>query len=119
MMEEAGLEAIRAHAGALAADAARRLAELPGVRLLGDAALPRESLVSFVVDGVHPHDAGRLLDDEGVMARAGHHCAQPLHRAIGVPSSVRASFAGYSTASDVDALVAAVARMTEGAARCA
>lgn len=119
MMEEAGLEAIRAHAGALAADAARRLAELPGVRLLGDAALPRESLVSFVVDGVHPHDAGRLLDDEGVMARAGHHCAQPLHRALGVPASVRASFAGYSAASDVDALVAAVARMTEGAARCA
>lgn len=119
LTEEAGIEAVRAHAASLATDAARRLAEIPGVRLAGDEGVTRASLVSFSIEGVHPHDASRMLDDEGIEVRAGHHCAQPLHRALGMPASVRASFAGYSTIDEVDALVAAVGRMAERGSRCA
>ncbi len=113
LLGEAGLDRIAAHTRALATRAAQELRDVPGVTVLGDASLPCESLASFVVDGVHPHDVGRLLDAEGVAARAGHHCAQPLHRALGAAASVRASFAGYSCEEDVDALVAAVALMAD------
>ena len=115
LLGEAGLDRIAAHTRALATRAAQELRDVPGVTVLGDASLPCESLASFVVDGVHPHDVGRLLDAEGVAARAGHHCAQPLHRALGAAASVRASFAGYSCEEDVDALVAAVALMADAA----
>ena len=113
LLGEAGLDRIAAHTRARATRAAQELRGVPGVTVLGDASLPCESLASFVVDGVHPHDVGRLLDAEGVAARAGHHCAQPLHRALGAAASVRASFAGYSCEEDVDALVAAVALMAD------
>ena len=65
------------------------------------------------MDGVHPHDASAALDAEGVLVRAGHHCAKPLHAALGVRASVRASFAGYSSDGDVEALLGAVERLVE------
>ena len=67
--------------------------------------------MSFVVDGVHAHDVGQVLDDAGIAVRVGHHCAWPLHRALGVAASTRASFAAYSTAGEVDALLAALDRV--------
>ena len=104
-----GRPAIAAHEEALAGLAIERLSALPGVRVLGR---PRQraGVVSFVVDGVHPHDVGTVLDAEGVAVRAGHHCAQPLMRRLGLVATVRASFAAYSSADEVDALAAAVDR---------
>jgi cysteine desulfurase/selenocysteine lyase len=66
--------------------------------------------VAFVVNGVHAHDVGQVLDDEGVAVRVGHHCAAPLHRRFGLAASVRASFAVYNTADEVDRLIAGVCR---------
>jgi cysteine desulfurase / selenocysteine lyase len=93
----------------LLADATARLAAIPGVRMQG-ASDSRIGVLSFTVDGVHPHDVGTALDAGGVAVRAGHHCAQPLMRRFGVTATVRASFAPYNTRDDVDALVAGVAR---------
>ena len=84
--------------------------ELDGVRLIGTAR-EKASVLSFVVEGVHPHDVGAVLDDEGVAIRAGHHCAQPLMRRFGVPATARASFAFYNTRAEVDALVRGIARV--------
>ena len=99
-----GLEAIAAHERALLAYALDALSELPELRLVGT---PREraGVVSFLPGEVHPHDAGTTLDRHGVAVRAGHHCAQPLMRRLGVAATVRASFAAYNTRADVDALV--------------
>ncbi len=81
------------------------LGGIEGVRILGPAeAVDRGSAVSFIVAGVHPHDVSQVLDDRGVAVRAGHHCAWPLHRALGVQSSTRASFYLYNTPDEVDAL---------------
>ena len=96
--------AVAAHEHALAAEAAARIAALPGARLVGEPA-DRAAIVSFVLDGVHPHDIGTILDQHGVAIRAGHHCAQPLLEALGVPATARASFGLYSTRQDVDALI--------------
>ncbi len=85
--------------------ASSRVAAVPGVRLIGTAR-EKVSVLSFVIDGVHPHDVGTVLDLQGVAVRASHHCAQPLMRRFGVPGTVRASFALYNTREDVDALVA-------------
>ncbi|MBE7162170.1 MAG: aminotransferase class V-fold PLP-dependent enzyme, partial [Williamsia herbipolensis] len=85
------------------------IADIDGVRLLGPApGEPRIGLASFVVDGVHAHDVGQILDDAGVEVRVGHHCAWPLHRRYGLAASVRASFALYTTPDEVDALLDAV-----------
>jgi len=103
------LAAVAAHEAALVALAARRLAELPGVRLVGT---PRQrvGLVSFVVEGAHAHDVGTVLDAAGVAVRAGHHCAQPAMASFDVPATVRASFGIYNDEEDVDRLVAAAAK---------
>ena len=95
------------HVSALAREAAQTLAELPGVRILGPA-MERVSLVSFCVDGVHAHDVAQVLDGRGIAVRAGHMCAQPLLRRLGVESAVRASFAPYNTMDEVNALVEGV-----------
>ena len=100
--------AAAAHEQALVADAAAALAAVPGVRVVGPAA--RVAVVSFVVDGVHPHDVATVLDDAGVAVRAGDQCAQPLMRRLGLPGTVRASFAPYNTSDEVERLVAAVGR---------
>jgi cysteine desulfurase/selenocysteine lyase len=70
-------------------------------------------VLSFVMDGVHPHDVGAVLDDEGIAVRAGHHCAQPLMRRFGVPATIRASFACYNTPDEVEALARGLARVRE------
>jgi cysteine desulfurase/selenocysteine lyase len=85
---------------------------LPGVRLIGSAS-HRAAVLSFVIDGIHPHDAGAVLDDEGIAVRAGHHCAQPLMRHFGVPATIRASFACYNTPDEVEALTRGLARVRE------
>jgi cysteine desulfurase/selenocysteine lyase len=105
-------EALAAHERDLLERATAGLAALPGLRLVGE---PREraGVVSFVLDDVHPHDVGTILDHEGVAIRTGHHCAQPLMERFGVPATARASFALYNTREDVDALLAGLARVRE------
>ncbi|HEY3728563.1 MAG TPA: SufS family cysteine desulfurase [Solirubrobacteraceae bacterium] len=108
-----GIERIRAHETALVADALARLAELPGISLHGPAdAADRGALVSFVLDGAHPHDVGEILGREGVCIRTGHHCTQPLMRRLGVTATNRASFAAHNTVADSDRLLEALGTVT-------
>jgi cysteine desulfurase/selenocysteine lyase len=107
-----GVEAIGAHEAVLLARAQRALAAIDGVRIIGTAR-EKAGVVSFVMDGVHPHDIGTIVDREGVAIRTGHHCAQPVMDRFGIPATARASFALYNTVEDVDALVAAVGRVRE------
>jgi len=106
-----GMSAIAAHEHRLVAATLEGLSAIPEVRIIGptDPAL-RRSPVAFVVDGVHAHDVGQVLDDDGVAVRVGHHCAAPLHRRFGLAATVRASFAVYNTSEEVDRLVAGVRR---------
>ena len=104
-LDALGLEAVRAHEHAVTAYALDALAEVPGLEIHGPDAEHRGSLVSFSLDGVHPHDVAEILGRSNVCVRAGHHCAQPLMRRLGVPATTRASFAAHSTKADVDALV--------------
>jgi cysteine desulfurase/selenocysteine lyase len=104
-LDALGLDAVHAHEQALVAYALDALAEVPGLTVYGPAAEHRGSLVSFALDGVHPHDVAELLSRRNVCVRAGHHCAQPLMRRLGVPATTRASLAAHSTREDVDALV--------------
>lgn len=107
-IDDTGRDAIDAHVCALRAQAVAGLAALPGVTVLSpDAA--RTAIVSFVVDGVHPHDIGTLLDERGIAVRTGHHCAQPLLEHLGLGPTTRASFALYNTHAEVERLLAGVA----------
>ncbi len=99
-----GLEAITAHEQDLLRYASEQLARIPGLRLIGTAR-EKAAVVSFVLEGVHAHDVGTILDQHGIAVRTGHHCAQPVMERYGVPATVRASFALYNTRADVDALV--------------
>jgi cysteine desulfurase/selenocysteine lyase len=92
--------------------ATRCLSKVPGLRIIGTAP-DKVGVISFVMDGVHPHDLGTLVDAEGVAIRTGHHCTQPLMRRFGVPATARASFAAYNTREEVDALVAALHKAKE------
>lgn len=104
-----GIDRIAEHEHVLTAAALEQLQQVPGVRIIGPAeAVDRGGAVSFVIDGVHPHDAGQVLDSLGIAIRVGHHCAWPLHRRLGVPATVRASFYLYNDLSEVDALVSGV-----------
>lgn len=106
-----GMDAVEAHENELVAAALAGLAGLDGVRIIGPTSLDhRGSPVSFVVDGIHAHDVGQLLDDDGVAVRVGHHCAFPLHSRFGIAATARASFAVYNTLDEVDRLVAGVQR---------
>lgn len=108
-LEEIGMDAVAAHEHTLVGAALEGLAGIDGVRVIGPAEnVDRGGAVAFVVDGIHAHDVGQILDDEGVAIRVGHHCAWPLHRRFGVAATARASFAVYNTVAEVDALVAAV-----------
>lgn len=104
-VQDIGLEAIAAYEQSLLSIATAQLALLPGIRLIGTAE-HKAGILSFVVDGIHPHDLGTILDMEGVAIRAGHHCAMPLMTRFGIPGTARASFALYNTQEDVDALIA-------------
>ncbi|ALI26774.1 Cysteine desulfurase, SufS subfamily [Mycolicibacterium fortuitum] len=109
-----GMNAVEAHEAELVAAALEGLSGLPQVRIIGPTAMElRGSPVSFVVDGIHAHDVGQVLDDEGVAVRVGHHCAWPLHRRFGIAATARASFAVYNTLEEVDRLVAGVKRAVE------
>jgi cysteine desulfurase/selenocysteine lyase len=104
-LQALGMDAVFAHDRELAAYAMGRLLEVPGLRILGPAADKRGGVVAFTLDDIHPHDIATVLDSDGIAVRAGHHCAMPLHEALGVPSSARASFHCYSLPEDVDALI--------------
>ncbi|MFZ0833369.1 MAG: cysteine desulfurase [Mycobacterium sp.] len=109
-----GMDAVEAHERALVAAALEGLSTVEGVRIIGPTSLQgRGSPVAFVVDGVHAHDVGQVLDDEGVAVRVGHHCAWPLHRRFGIAATARASFAVYNTPDEVDRLVAGVRRAVD------
>ena len=105
-----GMHHIAAHESALLDYATDLMNRMPGVRLIGTAE-KKAAVISFIVDGVHPHDVGTLLNEEGVAIRTGHHCAQPVMQRFKVPATSRASFAFYNTMGDVDALVAAVRKV--------
>lgn len=108
-LENVGLDNIYQHEHALATVAMERLAAVPGVTVYGPApGIPRAGVVSFTVDGIHPHDVAAVLDEHNVAVRAGHHCTQPLLKALGVVATTRASFYLYNTDEDVDRLVDAV-----------
>jgi cysteine desulfurase/selenocysteine lyase len=108
-----GRQAIHAHEQAVAGYAIERLEEIPGVRVFGPPVERRGGVVSFTLDGVHPHDIAQVLDGEGVAIRAGHHCAMPLHTRLGLPASARASFYLYNTESEVDSLVRGLYKVKE------
>ncbi|MFD6270092.1 cysteine desulfurase [Nocardia asteroides] len=108
-LENLGMDAIAAHEHALTGAALDGLRGIEGVRIIGPTEnVDRGGAVAFVVDGIHAHDVGQILDDQGVAIRVGHHCAWPLHRKFGVAATARASFAVYNTLDEVDALVQAV-----------
>ena len=100
-----GREAVHAHEAEITRYALERLAEVPGLTVYGPAAEHRGALVSFALEGVHPHDVADILGRDQICVRAGHHCAQPLMRRLGVPATTRASFAAHTTRADVDALI--------------
>jgi len=109
LIDSLGLDTLRYHTHELVSYAWHRLAGLDGMRLYGPADPERRGgLISFFDEQVHPHDMATLLDQHGVAVRAGHHCAQPLHRRLGVPATARMSLGMYSTQEDVDALVEAI-----------
>jgi cysteine desulfurase/selenocysteine lyase len=111
-VQQVGFAAIQAHETALLNYATVRLSSLPGVRLIGTAPV-KASVLSFVMDNIHPHDIGTIVDREGVAIRTGHHCAQPVMDRFGIPATARASLAMYNTQADIDALVRALARVQE------
>jgi cysteine desulfurase/selenocysteine lyase len=105
-LTEVGLDAVKQHEVALTAQLLDGLRTLPGVHVIGpDTTELRGSAVSFVVDGVHPHDVGQSLDELGIAVRVGHHCAAPVCRRYGVPATARASTYLYNTAAEIDALL--------------
>lgn len=107
-----GLARIEQHEAALLAEAVMRLGEIPGLRIIGGGE-QQTGVISFVLDGVHPHDVGAVLDAEGVAIRAGHHCAQPLMKRLGVTATARVSFGLYNTGEDIERLAAALRRCIE------
>ncbi len=108
-LQTVGMKAVAEHEAALTGYALQELSAIPGVRIIGPSnTVERGGALSFVVDGVHAHDVGQILDDAGVQVRVGHHCAWPLHRRFGIAATVRASFALYNKQAEVDALTSAV-----------
>jgi cysteine desulfurase/selenocysteine lyase len=107
-----GMDKVAAYEHDLLTYATEVVAGLAGVRLIGTAK-EKASILTFVVEGVHPHDIGTVLDQEGIAVRTGHHCAQPVMERFGVPATVRASFGLYNTREEVDALVEAIQKVRE------
>jgi cysteine desulfurase/selenocysteine lyase len=113
-LQEIGMEAVEAHETQLVAAALDGLSRIDEVRVIGPTVMEnRGSPVAFVVDGIHAHDVGQVLDDDGIAVRVGHHCAWPLHRRFDISATARASFAVYNTADEVDRLIAGVRRAVE------
>lgn len=111
-LRNVGLDQVQAHEHALVAYATERLQAIEGLRIIGTAA-HKAGVMSFVLDGIHPHDIGSILDHENIVVRAGHHCAQPVMKHFQVPATTRASFGPYTTREDIDALVAGILKVKE------
>jgi cysteine desulfurase/selenocysteine lyase len=111
-VEAIGYDAIAAHEAALVRHALVRLEEVPGLEVVG-APADRGGVISFTMRDAHPHDIATLLDRSGIAVRAGHHCAEPLMRRLGLSATARASFALYTTQAEIDALVGALQRIRE------
>mgnify|MGYP001820439796 FL=1 len=111
-VKEIGLDRIAAHEDALLAHGTELLSRIPGVRLIGTAR-EKTGVLSFVVEGVHPHDVGTILDGEGIAIRAGHHCAQPLMDRLGLPATSRASLGLYNDRGDLDRLAEGILKVIE------
>jgi len=111
-INEIGLDHIAAYEHGLLAYATEQLERIPGLRIIGTAR-EKAGVLSFVLEGVHPHDVGTILDREGVAVRTGHHCAQPVLEWFGVPATTRASLAFYNTREDIDALIAGLGKVKE------
>jgi len=103
-VNNAGIENIKEHERNLLEYATGQIAEVPGLKIIGNAK-EKTSVLSFVLDNIHPHDIGTFLDFEGVAIRTGHHCTQPLMQRFKIPATSRASFAMYNTKEEVDVLV--------------
>lgn len=106
-LESIGMDDIAAHEHELLSYATERMAEIKGLRIIGTAA-HKTAVLSFTLDGIHPHDIGTILNEDGIAVRTGHHCAQPVMERFKVPATSRASFAFYNTRSEVDALIAGI-----------
>lgn len=110
-LQDIGMDAVAQHEHMLVTAALEGLAGIDGVRIVGPTdGIDRGSAVSFLVDGIHAHDLGQVLDDDGVAVRVGHHCAWPMHQRFGIAATARASFALYNTLDEVDALIAGIRR---------
>lgn len=107
-LSEVGLNDIHSHEQMITGYALEALSEVPGLRLLGPSAAQHGGLAAFTLEGVHPHDIAEILDKDGIAIRAGHHCAQPLHRRLGINSSARASFYLYTTRQEIDKLISSL-----------
>ena len=105
-----GLDAIAAHEDALLRYATERIVEVDGLNLIGTAER-KAGVLAFVIEGIHPHDIGTILDMSGIAVRTGHHCAQPLMERFGVPATTRASLGLYNTQDEMDALISALKRL--------
>jgi cysteine desulfurase/selenocysteine lyase len=111
-LEALGIERVHAHEQRLLAQATAALQAVPGLRIIGEAAR-KGGVISFTLDGVHPHDLGTILDNEGVAVRTGHHCAMPVMDFFDVPATARASFGCYTDAADIEQLLRALGRVRE------
>jgi cysteine desulfurase/selenocysteine lyase len=107
-----GLDNIAAHEHELLVYGTEALLAIPGVKLIGTAK-EKAAVISFLIDGIHPHDIGTILDREGIAIRTGHHCAQPVMQRYKIPATARASFALYNTREEVDALVEGIKKVKE------
>ena len=111
-LNQVGLENVAAYEHQLLGYGTQALQQIPGVRLIGTAR-EKASVLSFLIDGIHPHDAGTVLDYEGIAVRTGHHCAQPVMQRFGIPATTRASLAFYNTREELDVLAAGIRKVQE------
>ncbi len=112
-LERLGMDAVMAHEREITGYALERLRQVPGLHILGPGLDERGGVVSFTMDGMHPHDIAQVLDQDGVCVRAGHHCTKPLHRKLGMAASVRASFYVYTIKEEIDVLTQALLKTRE------
>ncbi|HET7100420.1 MAG TPA: cysteine desulfurase [Terriglobia bacterium] len=111
-LNKIGMESIAAYEDELLAYATEEVSRIPGLRIIGTAE-KKAGVISFVMEGIHPHDVGTILDQEGIAVRTGHHCAQPLMERFGIPATTRASLAFYNTKREIDALTAGIQKVKE------
>jgi cysteine desulfurase/selenocysteine lyase len=111
-LNQLGLDEIEAHEADLLDYATQKVGEIPGVTIVGTAR-EKAGVLSFVMQDIHPHDIGTILDSEGIAVRTGHHCAQPVMQRYGIPATARASFGLYNTRKEIDALAAGIRKVQE------